>query len=191
MSGRPSLFKSATATEVGPSPTAHRLTRLEGAVAVAELHGHRVLEHAGGDHVEIRRRRSGRPRPRNSFARPRRWSSGGWNVPSPLPKSTLTVLALRLPTTRSSLPSPFRSAIASEAGPLPAGKVCCAAERAVAVAQEHAHGVAAVVGRDDVGDAVASQVRDLHFVRALAHAVILRGAINLVGRRFSPGSRGR
>ena len=43
MSGRPSPFKSATATDVGAGPTEHGLPRPEGAVAVAELHGHRVL----------------------------------------------------------------------------------------------------------------------------------------------------
>ena len=92
---------------------------------------------------------------------------GAGSVPSPLPSSTLTVLALRLPTTRSSLPSPLRSATATEAGPLPAGKVRRGLEGAVAVAQQHAHVVAAVVGGDDVGDAVAVEVRHLHFVRSL------------------------
>src|SRR6059058_2590684 len=49
--------------------------------------------------------------------------SGAWKVPSPLPSSTETVLKPRLATTRSSLPSAFKSPSATEEAPLPAPKV--------------------------------------------------------------------
>ena len=55
-------------------------------------------------------------------------------MPSPLPSSTLTVLSTALATTRSGLPSPFRSATATELGLEPTAKVGLGGEGAVAVA---------------------------------------------------------
>jgi hypothetical protein len=49
--------------------------------------------------------------------------SGGPNVPSPLPGSTLTLLLLPLTTMMSGMPSPVTSATIVSCGPLPAGKV--------------------------------------------------------------------
>src|SRR5439155_5939236 len=43
-------------------------------------------------------------------------------LPSPLPSTTETVFELPLATARSGLPSPFRSPIATELGPLPVPK---------------------------------------------------------------------
>ena len=73
--------------------------------------------------------------------------------------STLTLLLSWLATARSGLPSPLKSATATEAGLVPTAIVDGGREGAVAVAEEHAHGVAAVVGDGEVGLAVAVQVR--------------------------------
>src|SRR5207244_13011619 len=47
----------------------------------------------------------------------------GWKVPSPLPRSTETVLDPELATARSSLPSPLKSPTATEVGLVPTAKV--------------------------------------------------------------------
>src|SRR5262249_27187633 len=47
--------------------------------------------------------------------------SGGWNVPLPLPSKIVN--PLKLPTTRSSFPSPLRSAADACLTSLPAGKL--------------------------------------------------------------------
>ena len=168
MSGLPSPLTSPTATEAGavpavklvaapkvPSPLpSSTLTLLLPALATT---------------------RSGLPSPltsadRHGLAIAYRWRS--WlaapKVPSPLPSSTLTLLPPKLATTRSGLPSPLTSPTATERGDEPTAKVAGSAEGAVAVAQQHAHGVAAVVGDDEVGLAVAVDVRDRHgyWVRA-------------------------
>ena len=58
----------------------------------------------------------------------------------------------------STLPSPLKSATATAAGVSPVGNDLLRLERAVAVAKQHAHGVVASVGGDDVGNTVAVQV---------------------------------
>ena len=60
----------------------------------------------------------------------------------------------------SGLPSPLTSATATESGDPARGVGGLGSEGAVAVSQQHAHGVAAVVGDDEVGHAVAVEVRD-------------------------------
>ena len=57
------------------------------------------------------------------------------------------------------MPSPFRSAAATETGLDARGVVDLGGEGAVAVVEQHAHGVAAVVRDGEVGLAVAVQVR--------------------------------
>ena len=49
-----------------------------------------------------------------------------WNVPLPLPSSTLAVLSPSFAATRSLLPSPLKSPTAARAGPLPVPKDCLA-----------------------------------------------------------------
>ena len=56
------------------------------------------------------------------------------------------------------MPSPVRSATATEIGSLARSEGLLGLERAVAVAQQHADAVVGSVGGDDVGDAVAVQV---------------------------------
>src|SRR5271166_6300927 len=48
-----------------------------------------------------------------------------WKVPSPLPKSTLTVLSPLFVTARSAKPSPLKSPTAMPSGVLPTAYVCC------------------------------------------------------------------
>ena len=57
------------------------------------------------------------------------------------------------------MPSPLTSAGRDGVRPPPTAKVCRRLEGAVAVAQQHAHRVAAEVGDDQVGPAVAVEVR--------------------------------
>ena len=85
---------------------------------------------------------------------------GAWNVPSPLPIRTFIWPRLSA-VTRSSLPSPLKSATATEDGKVPSALDLGGLERAVAVAQQHAHRARAlVVGRDHVGMAVIVEVTD-------------------------------
>ena len=75
--------------------------------------------------------------------------------------------SLKLATTRSGLPSPLTSAVATELGRCPVAKVCWVA-KGTRVAprrrrvQQHRHRVAVVVGDDEVGLAVAVDVRHRH-----------------------------
>ena len=85
-------------------------------------------------------------------------TSCGSKVPSPLPSSTLTVLSPRLDVTMSGMPSPLKSAVTSVNGFEPDREDLLGLKRAVAVAQEHAHGVVDRVGDDEVGLAVAVDV---------------------------------
>ena len=66
-----------------------------------------------------------------------------WKVPLPLPSSTLTLLLVMLAVARSGLPSPLKSPTATDIGSVPAAKLLARPEGAVAVAQQHAHVVAA------------------------------------------------
>src|SRR5213593_1265476 len=72
----------------------------------------------------------------------------GPNVPSPFPSSTETVLEELFATTRSGLPSPFRSPIATELGYVP-------------VPEQHRDSVVAV-GHRQVRLAVPVQIPDRH-----------------------------
>ena len=63
--------------------------------------------------VEVRRRHGGRARAGGEGLL---GGEDGMVAPSPLSSSTLTLLAPSLATTRSGLPSPLRSATATETG---------------------------------------------------------------------------
>ena len=86
----------------------------------------------------------------------------GSKVPSPLPSSTPIALSWLLTVTRSGRPSPLTSATTVWTGERSVAKVCCVPKGSVAVVQQDAHAVAAVVGGDDVGLAVAGQVGHGH-----------------------------
>ena len=79
-----------------------------------------------------------------------------------MPMSTLTVLSKALAVTMSGMPSPVRSATATENGCRPVAKVVLGreADALIVPAQVHQHadGVAGRVGDDDVGPAVAGEV---------------------------------
>ena len=134
---------------------------LEGAVAVAQEHAHGVVAVVGGDDVglavavDVGHGHGVGSLPVAKVA----WL---WKVPSPLPRSTLTLLPLALATTMSGLPSPLTSATATERGCVPVAIGGLWLEGAVAVAQEHAHAVARLVGDDHVGLAVAVDVGHRH-----------------------------
>ncbi len=64
--------------------------------------------------------------------------------------------------TRSGLPSPFTSATATAERLDTGGEGLLVLEGAIAVAQQHAHGVIIGVGDDDVGLAIAVHVRHRH-----------------------------
>ena len=103
------------------------------------------VRHRHGERAPCRRRRSaaaGRCRCRCPAARSRL-----------LPPSSAT--------TRSGLPSPLTSATATERGSS-RWRRSAGLEGAVAVAQQHAHVAADVVGDDEVGLAVAVDVRHRH-----------------------------
>ena len=74
----------------------------------------------------------------------------------------MTSLEPSLATTRSGRPSPLRSWTVTPAGLVPAKKLRARAELAVAGAQVDQHVVAAAVGDDQVGPAVAVQVGACH-----------------------------
>ena len=76
--------------------------------------------------------------------------------------STLTVSLAELATMMSGLPSPFKSATASEYGLCSDREDLLGQECAVALAEEHADGVVVVVGDDQVRDAVAAHIGDHH-----------------------------
>ena len=110
----PSPLKSAAATPRGVAAGREGFLRLERAVAVAQQHAHRVVAPVGGDDVgdavagQVGHRHASRGRSRRG--RP----SAGSKVPLPLPSSTLTLLSTALATTRSGLPSPFKSTTLTE-----------------------------------------------------------------------------
>ena len=102
---------------VGPGADGEGLLGLEGAVAVAQQHAHRVVEGVGGDEVgdavavDVRHRHRERlPAGGEGLLRRLR------RCRRPLPSSTLTVSLAELATTRSGLPSPLRSATATRIG---------------------------------------------------------------------------
>ena len=91
-------------------------------------------------------------------------AGAGSNVPSPLPSSTPAALSWLLTVTRSGRPSPLTSATTRLDRRLVGGEGPLARERAVAVVEQDAQAVAAVVGGDDVGLAVAGEVGHRHRV---------------------------
>ena len=62
----------------------------------------------------------------------------------------------------SGLPSPVTSATATESWVIAGGEGLLGLEGPVAVAQQHAYRITAVIGHDDVGFAVAVQIANRH-----------------------------
>ena len=84
----------------------------------------------------------------------------GWKVPLPLFRKTPTSLSFLFVTMMSSLPSAVEVGHFHVVGIAAGGELEVGLEGPVAVAQEHAHAGAFVIGGDDVRDAVAVEVGD-------------------------------
>ena len=103
--------------------------------------------------------------------RPRRFA-GAAKVPSPFPISTLTSSPNVFAVTMSGMLSPAQVGHDHRRRAGADGIDLLRLEGAVAVAQQDTHRVVDVVGGDDVGNAVAGQVRDRHGSVVRANRVV-------------------
>ena len=121
------------------------------------------------------------------------WRSWAWSAPGAVVlSSTDTVLSFAFATIRSGLPSPLTSAAVTESGALPVAKVCWAAKLGVAGArgggvEQHRDRAVDRIRHDQVGLAVAVDVRRRHRVRAAARG---EGLLGGEAGRDGPGRGG-
>ena len=157
----PSSSKSALVTANGVAPGREVGLRAEAPRAVAEQDRHGARDRVGDRQVavavavDVRAGHRVRECPGGEVGRAAK-------LPSPTPRSTVTLPEPAFAMARSGLPSPSKSALVTDFGLAPVAKSVLAREVARAVAEQHRHAARVAVGDGEVGVAVAVEVGACH-----------------------------